>query len=338
VRLVSVASIMAQARQACDRVGSPVPTDAELLLAVNLAWTGLYNNITQAYGQDYYWATYSFQTVSAQADYALPALFFKMRFIDQSQGGQSRTAPVLEYDEALRDSYLATQILQGGQTITLSYNPIAQVLSQYANSFLASNNGVDGLTMTAVTAGPYGNAIQVNFQTPAGGGTIAVTSLLAGVITVTITPPTSATLGTVVNQINNVANWPNSYQLFTASGSPNLADGWTITTGAVPLGGTTQADFINGFEEYLIAKGAAYIMKRLQRDYTPFEQDAARLYEQIQDNVAVRDVGSPLVAKDYQQEQQSAAMAWFFGGTTYRLSYRIQGQNLHLIPTPLQFT
>jgi hypothetical protein len=331
-RVVSVASIMQQARSQTDTVGSQNPPDSDLLNFINLAFTPWYDLLIEGYGQDYFFTTDIVTTVNGVADIPLPADFYKMRFVDfQLSMPQEAYIPMQPYDEALRDSYNfgSPSAIPGGQNLRLSYNPVAPVLQQYASLFVPSNNGTDGVTLTALTQGPYGNSIQVQFLTPSGSGNISVTSIPHQGIIVDIVPASGATLGSVVTQINTASNWPGLAVQFSASGSPLLADGFSTTIVTTPLGGTTSFDFVNGWERYLIAKGAYYIATRLGRDPTVYDMAANKCEGDLQALIATRDAGSVFVAKDYEAEG-SCFMPWF--PTWCRgFAYRLQGGNLHLI-------
>lgn len=256
--------------------------------------------------------------------YPLPADYYKMRLVDvQLQGGQNPTySPVQRYDEALRDGFNfgAQQNIPPGVTFRLQYIPTSPTLAQYAFLFVPSSNGVDGITFTALQSGPYGNNISVTTYAPSGAGSVVVNAL-----SIRITPANNATAASVVAQIVGSAA---ASALVTVTASLGT-DSFATVLAATPLGGTTQVDFIQNWERYVICDVAAMILQRLDRDADRFLVEKDRLEEKIRDLAETRDAGFPLVAKDNQLE--AASVGPFSPFFIQRYGYTIQGGNIVLL-------
>lgn len=343
-KFVSVSSLMAQARQWSDTSTAPNPTDADVLAFVNQSYGRFYDFLVEAYGEDYFYTQNFFTTIPPNTGgfayqfgfalgggtlaggntYPLPPDFYKMRLMDvQLQSGNNPTySPVQRYDEALRDGYNfgAQQAIPPGVTFRIQYIPTSPTLSQYASLFVPSSDGVDGITFTANTAGPYGNNISITTYAPSGAGSVVVNAL-----SIRITPANNATAATVVAQI--VGSAPAS-ALVTAAASLGT-DAFATVLAATALGGTTQVDFIQNWERYVICDVASMILTRLDRDCSSFLAERDRLEEKIRDVAETRDAGFPLVCKDNQLE--AASVGPFSPFFIQRYGYTIQGGNLILL-------
>lgn len=326
--LVTMASIMAQAREVTDTVGSLNPPDSDLELIGNQSFKRLHDMLVSAYGADYNWEEYFFTTTQNSAVYPLPPDFYKMRLMDLqiSPTVPAMYVPVQRYDEALRDSFnFGNQsAIQGGLIFRVSYNQTAPYLSQYANTFLSALEGSTGVLLTAAQPGLEGFDITLTAKSA---GFQVITADVPDQ-TVTIQGFGGMTLQTLVNTINAAAGMS---ELLVASvvGPPgatmqaptNIQNGF--------LGGTLEYDFVNGYERYVICDMAMQVCRRLERDFSPFLAEKAELTDTLQCLADERDPGFPLQAKDNQME--AIAMGPFSPFFNQRYLYTIQGNNLRLL-------
>lgn len=102
-RTVTLTSLEAQVRQRSDTESL---TDrfpqAEVWEYINQSWAELYNRIIQA-GQEHYLTSYSFNTSSGTADYALPSDFYLDKGMDVTISGQMVVFDRWQFEE--RDQY-----------------------------------------------------------------------------------------------------------------------------------------------------------------------------------------------------------------------------------------
>jgi hypothetical protein len=339
-KFVSVPSLMAQARQWSDTSTAPNPSDSDVLGFVNQSFGRFYDFLVEAYGEDYFFESAFFTTTPPNSfaytlgfpfdptaggnTYPLPSDYYKMRLVDvQLQGGANPTySPVQRYDEALRDGFNfgSQQAIPPGVTFRLQYIPTSPTLVQFATQFIPSSNGIDGITFTAVQAGPYGNNIAIQTFAPN-----AIASVVVNALTIKITPLNNSTAAQVVAQV--LAS-PAAVALVTPSASLGT-DIFNTVQALTPLGGTTQVDFIQNWERYVICDVAAMILTRLDRDCSSFLAERDRLEEKIRDVAETRDAGFPLVAKDNQLE--AASVGPFSPFFIQRYGYTVQGGNIILL-------
>lgn len=79
---VTLAELKQQARERADMVNSNFVSDSELTSYINASIAELHDILVQSYNMDYFLEEHSFSTVANQADYSLPADFYKLRGCD----------------------------------------------------------------------------------------------------------------------------------------------------------------------------------------------------------------------------------------------------------------
>lgn len=327
MRVVSVDALIRQARSWTDIGMSQSPTDAEILDFANQSIPEWFEKLLDASESDWAFAQYQFITQNGVSSYNLPADANRLRFVDSlvtnNGSGAQRWVGLRRYDEALRNSYGAIwgpQGVPGGQTVRLSYNPVAPVFAQYASLQILTADGLDSITITAKQPGPNGKAITVAIALGGSLG-VAVTGLA---ITITVPSSGSAPTATAVLQaFNAVAAATYLASISTTQGNDTLPQ---VAMAATPLAGTVAYDFVNGWDRYVVADMSAYICRRLGREATPFEAEKQRLEAGLLTRAAKRDSGEPQVCKDVQRQN------WIEGPGSmtiwpYRFAYRIFGQN-----------
>ena len=111
--MTTAQSIVDQARQRADMVGSLFVTDEEAFEYVKLAWATLYDLITQA-SQNYFLNTVDITLVNNQQDYTLPADFYKMAGVDLTSGvGNPVTLRPFNWVERNRYKYSGLMTISG---------------------------------------------------------------------------------------------------------------------------------------------------------------------------------------------------------------------------------
>jgi hypothetical protein len=330
-RIIDVASLVAQARQETDTVGSRNPPDSDLLGFCNREMPSWFDIITEAYSQDYNFTTATILTVAGVADYALPVSIYKLRFADLQFGPNGAKIPLQPYNEALRDSYSfgQPQYIQGGQTITLSYTPTCPVLQQYASLTFNSADGIDGIVFTAKAAGSAGLNVSIQFTTGAGGATTVTIGSTPYAVVVNLKTGGD----TIQNVLAALAASAAAKQVVNAAALTLVqTDSFTAAMAQTNLGGTVSWDFVGGWESLIIAGMAMRICRRLDRDYSGFIGEYTQKLADIKAMAVTRDSGSSMEMKDYESERSMLPFAPPFMRTYL---YRLQGNNLHLISTML---
>lgn len=79
---ITLEELRTKARQRADLETSQYVTDEELNGLINDSIAELHDLLVGSYGNDYYIETYTFNTVANQADYTLPADFYKLKGVD----------------------------------------------------------------------------------------------------------------------------------------------------------------------------------------------------------------------------------------------------------------
>lgn len=92
-KAATLTTMILQAREAADMVGSAFVTDAEITSLINAYVAELYDLLVQSYGPAFYASSFTFNTVAAQREYNLPtgvttgADFYQLLGIDVDLGG-----------------------------------------------------------------------------------------------------------------------------------------------------------------------------------------------------------------------------------------------------------
>lgn len=111
--MTTAQSIVDQARQRADMVGSLFVTDDEAFGYVKLGWATLYDIITQS-SQNYFINTYDITLINNQQDYAMPADFYKMVGVDLTSGvGNPVTLRPFNWAERNRYKYSGLMTIAG---------------------------------------------------------------------------------------------------------------------------------------------------------------------------------------------------------------------------------
>lgn len=166
---VALSTMIQQAREASDMVGSAFVTDAEVTSLINTYIAELYDLLVQSYGPAYYADSYTFSTVAQQRDYDLPTSpstghdFYQLLGVDVDLGGGDIVS-AQPFDFYSRNrfsqdtSYVRGQPvyyrLHGGQiwliptpstvmAVTIHYVPTAPTLSS-APGGVSSWDGING--------------------------------------------------------------------------------------------------------------------------------------------------------------------------------------------------
>jgi hypothetical protein len=84
---VTLLQLKNRARQRADMETSDFIEDSELVGYINASLAELYDLMVAAYGEDYFLDNYTFSTVASQADYSLPADFYKLKGVDARING-----------------------------------------------------------------------------------------------------------------------------------------------------------------------------------------------------------------------------------------------------------
>jgi hypothetical protein len=79
---VTLLELKTRARERADMTNSTFIEEEELTGYINSSIAELYDLLVAAYGSEYFLESYDFATVNNQADYALPANFYKMKGVD----------------------------------------------------------------------------------------------------------------------------------------------------------------------------------------------------------------------------------------------------------------
>lgn len=88
---VSLTTLRARVREACDQVGTTFVTDAATSIDafINTGLDELYDVVLQHFGEDYYVSSSAFSTVAGTSAYSLPSDFYKLLGVDLTFDGES---------------------------------------------------------------------------------------------------------------------------------------------------------------------------------------------------------------------------------------------------------
>lgn len=331
---MNLGQLRVAARQRADMVNSTFVTEAELNSYINASYFELYDLLVQKYGDDYYVEQYSFQLQGNQTRYDLPANFFKLLGVDlQISDGPDGYVSLRPFTLAERNRYSTANVqtwigvtnlryrLSGnklwftpspnmGQTIRIWYVPRLRELvdvptvtvnNLVADDYLGIGNqtfiaGVDfaiGLNNT-ITAANLAAAIN------AATGLVDVTATSnANVITLEQTEPTDFAL--------SVGN------MTSPTPVPGV-DARLVLSTATLTDGSTVADGISGWMEYVVCDAAIKMAQKEESDTSVLQLQKAALIKRIEAAAENRDAGSPATIADVQWTNGTWPFGNGFGG------------------------
>lgn len=156
--VVSVSSIIEDAKQRCDQVNRNFITSSVWLKWANDAYRELYDLLLSAYGEDYY-VTSTALNVTNGTSVALPSDFYKLRGLDDSSGiplrpynfneRNSRSLGTRRYNGSLvryrlqGNSLYFTPSSNANGSYTLWYVPLPASFSQESDNTIDGINGFE---------------------------------------------------------------------------------------------------------------------------------------------------------------------------------------------------
>lgn len=284
---VSLQEIMDQARQRADQVNSVFVAEAELILAVNASAKKLHDLLVSAYGDEYFFETFTDNFTVDQANYPVPANLYKLVGIDIETGtGSNRFFTVDRYTNKERNrdvtfSYTGLLLeyrLRGGNIVfapapkdtrqfKINYTPTARKLIKQTFVPADVNAGTDTLTLTA-----HGllNDAPIQFSSdgtlPAGLSSNVV--YFASAVTAD-TLQVSASIGGAALDITDTGAAESTHTLLSAF------------------------DGINGYEDYMVVDVARKMLDKEESDSRPFIAEKERIIFELEQISKHRDSGEP---------------------------------------------
>lgn len=102
---VTLATLIARARERADMVGSTFVSDEAFTDFISEGWQILWEKLIAAYASDYAEKQATINLVGGQSDYTLPADFFKLYGVDWNNGGMVAVVSLEPYNRAERNTY-----------------------------------------------------------------------------------------------------------------------------------------------------------------------------------------------------------------------------------------
>ena len=319
-------------RQRADMVNSTFITDDELSSYINASYFELYDLLVQKYGNDYYVTQYSFSLVGNQERYDLPEDFFKLLGVDlQIGGGPDGYVSLRPFNLAERNRYSTANVQtwigvtnlryrlsgnklwftpspQTGQTIRIWYIPrlreLVDVPTVTVNNLVADDYlSIGNQTFTAGTE----FAIGLN-------NTITAANLTAAINAAGITDVSATSNGNVITLEQAE---PTDLALSVGnSTSPTVAgaDARLVLSSAQLTNGSTVADGISGWMEYVVCDAAIKMAQKEESDTSVLQLQKQALIKRIEAAAENRDAGSPATISDVQWTNGTWPFGNGFGG------------------------
>lgn len=320
------------ARQRADMVNSTFVTEDELNSYINASYFELYDLLVQKYGDDYYVEQYSFQLQGNQTRYDLPDNFFKLLGVDLAiSSGPDGYVSLRPFTLAERNRYSTANVqtwigvtnlryrLSGnkiwftpspnmGQTIRLWYVPrlreLVDVPTVTVNNLVAGDYlGIGNQTFTAGTE----FAIGLNNTITAANLTTAINA--AGLVDVTATSNG--------NVITLEQTEPTDFALSVGNSASPVAPGVEarlVLSSATLTNGSTVADGISGWMEYVVCDAAIKMAQKEESDTSVLQLQKAALIKRIEAAAENRDAGNPATVADVQWTNGTWPFGNGFGG------------------------
>jgi len=331
---MSLSDLRTASRQRADMVNSTFISDAELNSYINASYFELYDLLVQKYGNDYYMKEYSFQLQGNVSRYDLPEDFFKLLGVDlQISAGPEGYVSLRPFTLAERNRYSTANVQtwigvtnlryrisanklwftpspQTGQTIRIWYVPrLAELVDTVT------------LTVNAVVNDDFvtiGNTSFVAGYDFAIGGTDAVTAfniaqaINGAVLAEELTALSNGNVITLTQTGDNptaldVGN--NATPLPTPGASTRLQ-----LSAAVVTNGSTVADGISGWLEYVVTDAAIKMLQKEESDTSTLQFQKAAPIKRIEAAAENRDAGSPATIADVQWTNGTWPFGNGFGG------------------------
>ena len=331
---MSLSDLRTASRQRADMVNSTFISDAELNSYINASYFELYDLLVQKYGNDYYMKEYSFQLQGNVSRYDLPEDFFKLLGVDlQISAGPDGYVSLRPFTLAERNRYSTANVQtwigvtnlryrisanklwftpspQTGQTIRIWYVPR---LAELVDTVTLTVNAVVNDDFVTV-----GNTSFVAGYDFAIGGTDAVTAfnisqaINGAVLAEELTALSNGNVITLTQTGDNptaldVGN--NATPLPTPGASTRLQ-----LSAAVVTNGSTVADGISGWLEYVVTDAAIKMLQKEESDTSTLQFQKAALIKRIEAAAENRDAGSPATIADVQWTNGTWPFGNGFGG------------------------
>lgn len=281
----SLQEMMDQSRQRADQVNSGFVADAELILAVNASARKLHDLLVSAYGDEYFFETFTDNFTANIAGYPVPANFYKLAGVDFETGvgtGKFTTVDKYTNKERNRDivfSYRGSVLeyrLRGGNLVfapvpkdtrsyKINYTPTARKLIKQALATADVVIATDRITVTAhglLADAPVQFTTDATLPTP-----LFVDTVYFAIIVDVNTIQIAATLGGTAIDI-------------TVQG-----------TGPHTIG--SAFDGINGYEDYIVVDVARKMLDKEESDSRHLVLEKQQIISELEQISRNRDSGEP---------------------------------------------
>lgn len=331
---MSLSDLRTASRQRADMVNSTFVSDAELNSYINASYFELYDLLVQKYGNDYYMKEYLFQLVGNQSRYDLPEDFFKLLGVDlEISAGPDGYVSLRPFTLAERNRYSTANVQtwigvtnlryrisgnklwftpspQTGQTIRIWYVPRLAELVDTVTITVNSPVVDDYVTVGAVPFTAGGNF--------AIGGTNAVTAYnLAEAINLAgLNEELTAVASGNVITLTQTGDVPTALDVGSVA-TPTPTPGASIRlqlSAATVTNGSTVADGISGWLEYVVTDAAIKMLQKEESDTSTLQFQKAALIKRIEAAAENRDAGSPATIADVQWTNGTWPFGNGFGG------------------------
>lgn len=329
---MNLGQLRVAARQRADMVNSTFVTDDELNSYVNASYFELYDLLVQKYGNDYYVTQYQFDLVGNQSRYELPEDFFKLLGVDLEIGaGPDGWVSLRPFNLAERNRYSTANVqtwigvtnlryrLSGnklwftpspntGQTIRIWYIPrlreLVDVPTVTVNNLVAGDYlGIGNQTFTA------GSEFAIGLN-----NTITAANLMTAINAAGIVDVSATSNGNVITLVQAE---PTDLALSVGnSTSPTVAgaDARLVLSSAQLTNGSTVADGISGWMEYVVCDAAIKMAQKEESDTSVLQLQKQALIKRIEAAAENRDAGSPATISDVQWTNGTWPFGNGFGG------------------------
>jgi hypothetical protein len=331
---MSLSDLRTSSRQRADMVNSTFISDAELNSYINASYFELYDLLVQKYGNDYYMKEHSFQLQGNVSRYDLPDDFFKLLGVDlQISAGPDGYVSLRPFTLAERNRYSTANVQtwigvtnlryrisanklwftpspQTGQTIRIWYVPR---LAELVDTVTLTVN--DPVYDDVLSVGPSIFVAGGNFAI---GGTNAVTAYNIAEAINNATLSEELTASASGNVITFTQTGENATALSVGNNTtpiavPGASTRLQLSSGFV-TSGSTVADGISGWLEYVVTDAAIKMLQKEESDTTTLQFQKAALIKRIEAAAENRDAGSPATIADVQWTNGTWPFGNGFGG------------------------
>ena len=331
---MSLSDLRTASRQRADMVNSTFISEPELNSYINASYFELYDLLVQKYGNDYYMKEYTFQLQGNVSRYDLPDDFFKLLGVDlQISAGPDGYVSLRPFTLAERNRYSTANVQtwigvtnlryrisanklwftpspQTGQTIRIWYVPR---LAELVDMVTLTVNGV--VYDDFVTVGNV--SLVAGYDFAIGGTDAATASNIAQAINA-VTWAEELTATSNNNVITLTQTGENATALAVGNNAtpiptPGASTRLQLSASSV-TNGSTVADGISGWLEYVVTDAAIKMLQKEESDTTTLQFQKAALIKRIEAAAENRDAGSPATIADVQWTNGTWPFGNGFGG------------------------